>query len=155
MTWQSFSSLLMVFSSSHIKTNWPWQRANLGMLSRTAIKFIRLNQALYPCQTKLTDGTFFRFYLKFFHMARQSKQIDCLASMKNKRKVFFTRTQRRIVSSGIEPRVSNLSTTNLTIYQPGYRRQSYQVIPEYRPKQILPRQKLPYRCNFSEQLSML
>ena len=39
-----------------------------------------------------------------------------MAPMETQRKVPFQRTQRRIASSGIEPRSSNLSTTKLTLY---------------------------------------
>ena len=46
------------------------------------------------------------------------QRVDCLASIENKRKMSFPRTQERITSSGIEPRVSNLSITKPTLTRP-------------------------------------
>ena len=48
--------------------------------------------------------------------------------MENKREMYFLRTQRRIASSGIEPKVGSLSIINSMLYQQNYRRRNYRLI---------------------------
>ena len=48
--------------------------------------------------------------------------------MENKRKMHFLRTQRRIASSGIEPRVGSLSIINSMLYQQNYRRRNLRLM---------------------------
>ena len=78
----------------------------------------RMNQ-VYP---KLVEpyqrrAPFFGFCLQVFRQHTSPHRLDYLARLGNERKVCFARTQRRIASLGIEPEASNLSITNLTLYQ--------------------------------------
>ena len=78
----------------------------------------RVNQ-VYP---KLVEpyqrrAPFFGFCLQVFRQHTSPHRLDYLARLGNERKVCFARTQRRIASLGIEPEASNLSITNLTLYQ--------------------------------------
>ena len=52
---------------------------------------------------------FFEFSLQVSRQAGPAQRVDCLAPLENKRKVTLSRPQRRTVSLGIEPVVSNLS----------------------------------------------
>ena len=77
--------------------------------------FAQINQALCICPTTSTQITF---------LGSVCISFVCLAPMENKREMYFLRTQQRIASSGIEPRVGSLSIINLMLYQQNYRRRN-------------------------------
>ena len=68
------------------------------------------------CLTTPTQSKYTLFWegicLQVLHQAGPPPLDDCLVAMGNKRKVSFQTTQRRIISLGIEPGVSNFSITN-------------------------------------------
>ena len=68
------------------------------------------------CPTTSTMATLYWFCLQVFRQARQQQRVDWLASIRNIRKVSFTKTQRRIASSRIEPRAGNLSIMKPTLF---------------------------------------
>ena len=79
--------------------------------------FVCMNKlALCICANHTNAMHIFGFCLQVFCQAGPPKRVDCLAPMGNKRKVLFPRIQRRIVSSRIEPGVSDLSIINPTLY---------------------------------------
>ena len=72
--------------------------------------------SVWPVITS-TRSAFSGFCLQVFRQARPSKRKNCLASIRNKRKMSFQSTQRRTASSGIEPGASNRSIINLALCQ--------------------------------------
>ena len=85
-------------------------------------------QALCARLTTSTQSNLFWVLFQVFRQLGLPQRIPlrCLGQMKNKRKKSFSSTQRRLVSSGIEPRVINLMG-----YYPGGLPLSYR----RRPKQ--------------------
>ena len=73
-----------------------------------------------PCSNHTNTEHCFRVCLQVFHQAGPPQRVDWSGVMGNKRKVCFTRAQRRISSSRIEPGASDLSITTQTLYQLSY-----------------------------------
>ena len=78
--------------------------------------FVHMNQTPASVQPHHRRAPFFGFCSQVFRQTGPPQRVDCLASVRNKRKVSFPRIQRRIASPGIEPRASNLSIANPTLY---------------------------------------
>ena len=81
-----------------------------------------MNQTLCVCLTKQRRAPFFGLCLPVFSQTGPLQRIVCLASMGNKCKVSFPRTQQRIASLAIETGVSDLSISELKLCQLTYRR---------------------------------
>ena len=72
----------------------------------------RLSASVYPRQRNATFSWLFR---QTFRQAEPSQRVDCLARMEKKRLVFHQKIQRHIANWKMEPGVSSLSITNLSI----------------------------------------